>query len=183
MLQKKTGLMLLTLFTLACGAPEPPGGSPRTDAGTPPQDSGVMVADAGSSDAAATDAAQVIGPCPAARLVGPLPIQVYGDSTGAVSEFEASCAGSMGPDIAFVWTPDQTGMVRISTAQTAYDSVLTVLAGECAGAEIACNDDVTPSDVTSILDVSVTAGQPITIVVDALDPNDMGAFNLRIWRP
>jgi V8-like Glu-specific endopeptidase len=78
----------------------------------------------------------------------------------------ASCGGS-GPDRFYSITLDETSHVRARTRGT--DTLLYLLAG-CAGAEIACHDDVSNSDRGSLIDVTLDPGSYV-LAIDAYDAN------------
>jgi hypothetical protein len=103
-----------------------------------------------------------------------------GDNSTAEHHRQPSCGGDGGLEIAFEFTPPMTGEYTISTAGSAYDTVLAVLDG-CNGGEIACDDDVSfPADPTSIVTVPLAMGHPVIILLDAYDDTETGMYTLNI---
>ena len=101
-------------------------------------------------------------------------------------------AGSA-PERVFRWTPATSGSAIIQTcdaAGTAYDSVLYLRHGDCAGGtEVACSDDAPgcftsePNDHhASRLTPNVIAGETYFIVVDGY-ASSRGAFSLSVVPP
>jgi hypothetical protein len=179
---KRIALFSLLLLVAACEGERP------RPTGTRPGDAGEVGADVTPSDGAIADASAgdagttsvPAGACPASTLTT-FPLDVTGDSSTASSEFEASCAGAGGsPDLAVVWTAPQNARYRFTTEGSAYDTVLTILNGSCAGPELACADDIDGTNVASEASLSLTAGQTITVIIDGLNAQESGAFRLQI---
>lgn len=63
------------------------------------------------------------------------------------------------------WTAPKTGRFVIDTARTAGDTVLSVRAGGCDGAVLACNEDGISYGGASMVTVNLTAGQQIAIAI------------------
>ncbi len=168
-----------------------------TDAGT--TDAGGMDAgsmDAGGSDAGGTDAGGTdagggdAGPAGCtidadlASMVGDA--VATGTTAGAPDESTPSCNAVFGgpaPDADFSWTAPSTGMWTFDTFGSDFDTVLHVHTGlSCADTtEVGCNDDVTTgSGLQSRVDLMLTAGDTVTLVVDGFDAGDEGAFVLSI---
>lgn len=103
--------------------------------------------------------------------------------TGATPDNRTgSCSyGGAGHDLAYRWTASGAGTYRFATT-TSVDTVLYLLDGDCAGAELACNDDG-PSGAASALSATLTAGQTVIVVVEGFAETDLGAFDLSIMGP
>ncbi|WP_437930067.1 MXAN_6577-like cysteine-rich protein [Sorangium sp. So ce291] len=108
------------------------------------------------------------GTCDAPVELEPvLPLTATGTTIGGVQEKSASCRGSTAPEVIHSFTAPETGTYLIDTAGSEYDTILSVLDGDCSGEELACNDDsLSHGGGTSELSVPLEAGQTITIVVD-----------------
>ncbi len=104
-----------------------------------------------------------------------------GNTAGNGDHFRASCnvQTSTAPEETLLWTAPATGIYTISTTGSDFDTVLAVLDGECAGDELACNDFVGSDYFPSIVDVTVTEGQVLTIVIDGYGTNS-GNYVLNI---
>ncbi|WP_437677561.1 MXAN_6577-like cysteine-rich protein [Sorangium sp. So ce131] len=89
-----------------------------------------------------------------------------------------SCVASSGNDRVYRFTAPADGTYVIDTLSSTFDTVLHVHDGDsCTGAELACNDNA--SGVTSRVNVTLTAGQVITIVADSR-PSSSGNLTLHI---
>lgn len=95
------------------------------------------------------------GECADANIGGELALE--GDSTGADTDFTASCQPGYGADVVLRWVAPSTGNWRFSTEGSAYDTILVLNAGGCEGAEIGCGDDTDQPGDSSALWSTVTA--------------------------
>jgi uncharacterized protein YkwD len=109
-----------------------------------------------------------------------VPLDVDDTTAGREDVQSATCGDPVsGPDIAFEWTAPFTGRFDISSAGSAFDTVLSVRSGTCDGEEIACSDDV--GEVRQgALTVALDACQTIVIVIEGFAPDDAGAVHLSI---
>jgi len=104
-----------------------------------------------------------------------------GTTAGAGDATAPTACGSTGAeDIAFTWTAPSTGMWTFDTFGSAFDTVLHVHTGSSCGAadETACGDDF--SSLQSRVDVMLTSGDMVTIVVDGFGTGDVGDYVLSI---
>lgn len=92
--------------------------------------------------------------------------------------FEGSCGGA-GWEQTFAWRAAEAGWYSLDTVGVYSDTVLTVVDGDCGGAELACNDDVT--GVRSGLAVDLDAGQEVVAVVDAANPEEVIDVTLSVY--
>ncbi|HTJ81614.1 MAG TPA: hypothetical protein VL400_07805 [Polyangiaceae bacterium] len=101
-----------------------------------------------------------------------------GNTTSGSDAMGSSCGGG-GKEQVYTYTPAATGMLDLTLA-SATDQGLHVRTDCLDGAsEIGCADsELGGTDET--LSVPVTAGTPITIVVDAYSPGEEGPFTLTI---
>lgn len=102
---------------------------------------------------------------------------VVGTTSFASADDRGPCAPSAGPDLRYLWTPDESRTYRISTTGSSFDTVLYVLEG-CAGGVLECNDD--GSNRHSRVTVDARAYQDYVIVVDGYRRTDNGPFQLFI---
>lgn len=101
------------------------------------------------------------------------------DGTGdAVNAMTGSCGGESAPERVFVWTVPLSGLYRISTAGSEFDTVLYLFNGSCSADEVACSDDSGAAQTSSI-DVEAEIGAEIVIVVDGAN-GESGSFELHI---
>jgi hypothetical protein len=85
--------------------------------------------------------------------------------------------GSCGPpitggqDVAFSFVAPATDSYRFHTSGTTLDALVYVLADPCGGAELACDDDdsLTGQLVASRIEMDLTEGQRITLVIQGLE--------------
>jgi hypothetical protein len=91
--------------------------------------------------------------------------QSFGGTTcGMGNDYTPSCGFSNAEDVAFLWTPPATGTYIFSTTGSSFDTIIHLRDG-AGGAPLACNDDAY-NRLDSAVGASVTAGHPITVVVD-----------------
>lgn len=152
------GLLTVPMTTLLLAAATGCGDRDPEDSGDGPVDDGVCI-----------DLGQQLGESVAT-----------GDSTGEGDDWDAyDCGGSSAPDLAWTWTAPETGCFSVDTLAADFDTVLTVLDGECGGPALACNDDYGP-EIQSRVIFDALEGLPYTIVVDGFAPADSGAYVLRL---
>jgi hypothetical protein len=118
----------------------------------------------------------------------------FAATTTGPSTLAGSCANTASaPEQVFAWTPAATGTAVIQTCDgngTAYDTVLYLRQGTCAGgSEVACNDDTSGCQTSephpyhgSRLTPSVVAGTTYFIVVDGY-ATSAGPFKLTVVPP
>jgi glucose/arabinose dehydrogenase len=135
----------------------------------------------------------ITGACENPAVIPPAGGTVSGVTSGAGS-LAGTCASTVNaPERVFAWTPAFSGTATIQTcdaAGTAYDTVLYLRHGDCAGgAEVACNDDSASCFTSepsqhhgSRLTPSVVAGETYFIVVDGYATGS-GAFALSVVGP
>ena len=99
-----------------------------------------------------------------------------GTTVGAVDDWAASCA-SDGPDVAFAWTAPSAAVWTFSLVGSSYDTVITLQSPDCAGSELACNDDF--SGLQSETTANLAAGESVIVVVDGYNSNS-GNYTLAI---
>lgn len=123
-------------------------------------------------------AGQPVG-CPAA-LASNVPFESSWSSAARSNLIQGSCDDSLQtPDFALVFSAPSTGEYRIDAAGS-QDSVLVVRAGACNGNQLACNDDVSPNNRDSRIELPLSAGQTITIYVSEFGNGSSGQGTLRI---
>lgn len=112
-----------------------------------------------------------------AALEGPLPLTVAGTTVGAGNDHAGTCGGDEAADVAYRFTAPQSGRYSLSLEGSAYDTLLYVVDGGCAGMSLACNDDQV--DLTSGLSLWLNEGQTVGIVVDGFSWNQ-GSYRLTV---
>jgi hypothetical protein len=139
------------------------------------------------------------GSC-ASPIVIPPAGGVLSGTTSGPSALAGGCANATNgpPEQIYQWTPTASGTATIQTCGlgTAFDTVVYVRSGSCAGAELACNDDTTGCGTGdgcssaghhgSRVTLSVTAGQTYVIAVDGYAGScggSSGAFELSVVPP
>lgn len=90
--------------------------------------------------------------------------------------YRGQCGGA-GPEAAFLFHAPQTGIYDFDTRYSYGDAVLGVVAEDCYGAQLACNDDTYELD--SAVTLSMTEGQTIALIVEHLS-GEPGDFSLNI---
>ncbi|NUO52286.1 MAG: hypothetical protein HOV80_25815 [Polyangiaceae bacterium] len=120
-----------------------------------------------------------VGPCGACNtpiVIGSMvPQTVSGNTTGAPDHLVPSCTGQLGPEHYYSFTAPTAGSYIFSTANSAYDTVLTVLSGSSC-AELGCNDDF--GGPTSRVTATLAQGQLVYVIVDG--KNTSGQYNLLV---
>jgi hypothetical protein len=105
-----------------------------------------------------------------------VPSQVMGTTSGFNNDHSGSCSFNPAPEREWWWRAPATGHYVISTAGSAFDTLLYVRDGGCDGEELACNDDFI--DLSSQVEVDLFAGQTISIFADGF--SGAGSFVLTI---
>lgn len=96
-----------------------------------------------------------------------VPQVVSGQTLVATDEFNGSCGTGAAADQGYLFTPPQDATYTFEITNNDFDTILYVLAGECVGPELACNDNLVGSlGGASGLALGLPAGEPVTIVVD-----------------
>jgi hypothetical protein len=102
---------------------------------------------------------------------------VTSSTCGAANQYSPSCAYSSAPDLAYVWTAPYSDTFTFTTFGSSYDTILHIY-DRTTGAALGCNDD-SRGTVQSSLSISLSANQPLRIVVDGY-AGSCGNFNLNI---
>lgn len=103
-----------------------------------------------------------------------------GTTSGGGNDLSGSCGGSSAEDLAFTWTAPAADTYTFSTDGSAYDTILVVGEGTCAGlTELDCDDDSGES-TQSLLTATLAAGDVVVIDVDGYASN-AGSFELNIY--
>ncbi|WP_437610664.1 MXAN_6577-like cysteine-rich protein [Sorangium sp. So ce834] len=107
-----------------------------------------------------------------------VPQTVNGSTLLQPNSAAPGCTASSGNDRVYRFTAPAAGTYIIDTLTSTFDTILHVHdGGSCTGAELACNDNA--SGVASRVQVTLTAGQVITIVGDSR-PSSSGNLVLHI---
>jgi len=115
--------------------------------------------------------------CGSATVIGALPYEDSGTTSGYSNDYDETCpyTGSTSPDVVYSYTPATNMFVDIDLCvpgtNTDYDTKVYVYENDCTAAYHACNDDACSSPlyssyVSALSAVSLTAGNTYYIVVD-----------------
>ncbi len=110
-------------------------------------------------------------------------VAVTGWTCGQRDEGDGSCGYVGAEDYAVRWTAPVSGRYALTTAGSAFDTVLYV--EEASGcAELACNDDDPRGGVrTSTVELDAVAGRSYVVTIDGFAAGDCGDFRLTIDGP
>ncbi|MBL4688611.1 MAG: hypothetical protein JKY37_28750 [Nannocystaceae bacterium] len=87
-----------------------------------------------------------------------------GSTVGESNDLLVDCVKFDSVEREFAWTAPVTGTYQIDTLGSSYDTALMVLAEDCFGTQLACNDDF--GELQSAVLVDVAEGETIVVVVD-----------------
>lgn len=140
----------------------------------------------GQVDCADTDCIAVLGcrpECPEIDLGSAVGVAVgTGTTTHYLNEHSGSCGGWSGPERTFVWSAPAAGSYRIDTAGSSFNPILYALEPTCDDLdELACNTGSSLQSVPSAIQLTLTEGQSIVLVVDGAIDTD-GPFKINISR-
>jgi hypothetical protein len=134
----------------------------------------------GSCSVGACVQGQRVG-CPQA-VVSSVPFETNWNSAGLPDLFDGTCEGNNTPDYAVLFVVPAAGRYRFD-ATGSPDSVVTVASGACSAGnatQIGCDDDVAAGNRASRLEVTLTAGQTVTIYVSEFEDGNSGRGTLRV---
>src|SRR5204863_788262 len=83
----------------------------------------------------------------------------------APDRFKPTCGSGNAPDVAFEWVAPATDHYVFDTLGSSFDTVLAVLNGDCAGAELGCNNNAGSSPQSEVV-VRLQKDQRVVVVVD-----------------
>ena len=107
--------------------------------------------------------------------------QFAGAASADPSDPVTTCGGSLDKTVWFRYTAAATGPVLVSTEGSDYDTVLAVYSGGTSSAnEIACNDDISSTDVASRLSFTAQAGQSYLILAGDFNFNEGNVGTLQL---
>lgn len=120
------------------------------------------------------------GSCPVGELFGTEEI-VFGNTFDGGFDFGSVCGGGDSADVEYLFFPPVTGIYRIDTHGSSFDTVLTVLEGQCFdGVHLECNDDDNDfGSLQSRVELLLFADNVYTLVVDGFS-GDAGAYQLNL---
>lgn len=169
------------------GASSSSGEGPSTGTGSSGNDTTTSVVEpteGSSSSAAAASSSSTGDPsCGVEDLGSALPATALIDTSGAGDDF-TPCAGPGGADdVALRWTAPAAGTYMFTTRRPGTvvgDTIVTVLDGDCDGAVLDCDDDISGISFRSLASASLVAGQSVVVVVDGYNATYVGAVELYI---
>ncbi len=112
----------------------------------------------------------------ATDIGGFFPRTLEGSTAGAEDGYSGSQCGIGGgiavEDAAYRFTAPAAGFYRFNTDGSAFQTVLSVRRGSCAGREIACDTRTVALDLAEC--------ESVTVVIDGFDADGVGAYRLSI---
>lgn len=129
--------------------------------------------------------------CASATVIGALPFEASGTTTGYAHDYDEVCPyiDSLAPDVVYSFTPGSDVIVDASLCSpgtdTDYDTKLFVYENTCPdGVPFACNDDACSSQlfndyVSELVGLNLTAGNTYYFVVDGYS-SGFGDYTLAI---
>ncbi len=105
--------------------------------------------------------------CPTADIGSTVPQTVTGTTINAGDALIMSCGAGPSGDASYTFTAPADGAYSFDTFGSLFNTVIHVLEGGCAGAEIACNDDASWNGESKVT-VDLLAGQTVVIGVEGL---------------
>ncbi|MDY7226855.1 hypothetical protein [Hyalangium rubrum] len=113
------------------------------------------------------------------NLGSPVP-QGTGSTCGVSSDYQPSCAyGPSAPDVVYIWKAPWAGTFTLSTLGSSFDTVLEVRPYNNTAQSLGCSDDIGPGVQQSQVEVSLTAGQVVQIIIDSYG-TQCGNYKLNI---
>lgn len=119
-----------------------------------------------------------VSSCPTSTLTM-VPSTVSGSTVGSSNSFAPTCVSSNAPEHTYIFTAPTTGTFVFDTFGSSYDTTLYVLSAQCGGQQLVCNDDVPGMGTNSRVNLSMTAGQTVTVVVDGFQ-SSAGSYVLHV---
>lgn len=105
-----------------------------------------------------------------------------GDNSLADASFDPSCGDAGAPDVVYEFTAPADGVYLFQTAGSSFDTVLALVDTSDCSTELACNDDdLSRSDLSSLIAADLTAGQNVAVVIQGFQ-GASGPFELTISR-
>ena len=102
-------------------------------------------------------------------------------STDGTDPLIACGAQVHGETVWFQYIPSSNGMLSASTSGSQYDTVLAVWTGQKGAlAPVGCNNDASPTDFTSSLQVSVKAGTPVYFEIASVGGNPASQLKFQL---
>ncbi|TPV92847.1 MAG: hypothetical protein B7733_23635 [Myxococcales bacterium FL481] len=108
-----------------------------------------------------------------------VPQTVGGSTDGGQQDLWSTDCWASGPEVAYTWSPPQTGFYVFDTFGSQIDTVLSIAQGNCEGDVISCNDDAA-GQFASSAGVLADEGDVLTVVVEGKLPGDTGEFILNV---
>lgn len=122
------------------------------------------------------------GQCVPLALSGSLPLlrtERTSQRSNAVGGATCGGGGNRASDLTFRFTAQRAGFYTFRTSPSTFDTVLYVRDANCAGRELACNDDRGDGTLESEVVVSLRAKQTVIVAVDGFR-QESGDFTLTI---
>ncbi|MCU0655586.1 MAG: DUF4215 domain-containing protein [Polyangiaceae bacterium] len=127
---------------------------------------------------------------PPATACPGLPVHVFDQPlllSGSTEPYEdnqsqSSCGGSKAPDRVYRVVPGKSGTLRARVTSTSFDLILYARRDACSGAGakfLGCDDKFTGTSEI-LLDLPVTEGAPVWLVIDGFQASEAGIFALEL---
>lgn len=116
--------------------------------------------------------------CGATDLGNSVPQTVTGTTIGKADQFDSFCGFGNAPDVRYQLTAPAAATYTFDTLGSAFNTVLVVRDGGCAGPRLGCNDD-SGGAFTSKVSLPLTQGQIVTIFIDGRQ-GSQGSYTLHV---
>jgi hypothetical protein len=110
------------------------------------------------------------------------PAVSVGNTFGADNDLDASCGGMGGEDQTIRFTAPADGTYVFDTFGSGFDTKISLFGNCDVGSEIDCNDDVAMGNLLSLVQLDMTMGESVLIVIDGFD-GEFGDYVLNITQP
>jgi hypothetical protein len=103
--------------------------------------------------------------------------------TVEVNEANPSCGFGVSNTVWFSFTPSETGSYSVSLAGSDFDTILAIYTGASVDSlsQVSCNDDLSPTNLTSYLQANLTSGTEYRIQIGGFNGR-YGNYSLAIYR-
>ena len=116
--------------------------------------------------------------CGATDLGNTVPQTVTGTTIGKADQFDSFCGFGNAPDVRYQFTAPAAATYTFDTLGSAFNTVIEVRDGGCAGPRLGCNDD-SGGAFTSKVSLPLTQGQIVTIFIDGRQ-GSQGSYTLHV---
>ncbi|KYF68777.1 MXAN_6577-like cysteine-rich protein [Sorangium cellulosum] len=118
--------------------------------------------------------------CPLIDLGSTAPQTVTGTTAGFIDVLAPSCGYSGGPEATYRFTAPADGLYTFDTEGSAFDTIVDVRDGSCAGRSLRCNDNVDPTGELTHSQVSLLLSADQTVIVSVDSTYASGEYTLNV---